>query len=210
MIFEMTEGTDGTSRIEFSGFGKWDATPHVNALTFDSPMPHYTPDRLAVALVLAFGHAFGGRVDFPFDIDVQTVDAIEGFLYPARVHVATFHDGPTKVIEGANRLHLATTLNSIDPAKCLQTDRILTLVPSSEYRGALYPLRGRIVASNSFIFRRKGFDLDFADVSLGVLYAADMNAGGIVLPGEFPAIRKLRKLLASVALQVSVDNNLRV
>lgn len=205
MIFELTEGADRTSRIEFSGPGKWDATPAVSMLTFDSPMPNFTPDRLAIALVLAFGQAFGGRVEFPFDIDVQTVDAIEEFLLPARVHVATFHDGPTKVIEGTNKLHLYTSLDDFDPAQGSQTDRTLTLIPSSEYRGALYPLRGRVMASNSFIFRRKGFDVDFADVSLAVLFASDMNAGEIVVPEGFSSVEKLRRLLASVALRVSVD-----
>lgn len=200
----VTDVTDGTSFLEAVP-GELDGTPAISRLLFPTPKNNVSPDRIAVAGILAFGKYISGQVVFDEKMSALTAQTIEQFLEPRWVHVTPLHPANLPIPRGNAHIHLSSSIKEL-----VHGDSLLILkgLPT---QGVAYLEAIVSVPSNALLLdavdSATSWQTFGATLAVGVLHSADLDIA-VLKNREWSAIQdsdfeKLRNLLSSCGLGIS-------
>lgn len=194
--------------ISCSEPGRWEGSPRMPRFDMDHVPLAPGPDRLAVASALLFGPELNGPLHLPEAINIVTASAIVRYCAPAEVFPLAIDDGPKPIESGTASLRVRFGETSValraDPTF---EDRLLNVLPASEFSGALATHRAYSIASNAFLF-----DLEdtapTGSIAVAVLVARALGAGVIKVSPASATLgeqERIGSLLSAVGLGLEFE-----
>lgn len=182
--------------------GEIDGFPAIASLRLDTVPQKVSPDRIAVAGILAFGRYLSGQVQFDSKISALTAELIARFMRPRWVHVTPLHPANLPIPRGTKTVRLTESISRI------ASEAVLVVVRSDQYQGAIVGRNATIVASNAWIIDQldaaNEIDSLSARLAVAVLMAEQMDTAVIRIENidhkDAPEISALKELLGAVGL----------
>lgn len=157
--------------------GEIDGFPAVSRLRFDVAPSTVSPDRIAVAGILAFRRYISGQVQFESRISALTAELIARFMQPRWVHVTPLHPSNLPIPRGNKTLELR------DSISMTRADAVLAIVRKDRYQGAIFGADTTIIPSNAWVIDQLDtedeIDTFSARLAVAVLMAEDLNTSVI-------------------------------
>ena len=186
--------------------GDYDGYPIVNTLWIEGPgeVPTKSPDRFAVACVLAFGSYCSGELDFGRKISPATANAIRRYQAPVGVSVSAIEQYPKAlpIADGTLSIRMGGGMPDNEAAFSLQ------LLDTHRFAGSLRTSSSLIASSNASVLQHlsasRGGRRDAVATAIFCLLAEELGADRARLQSDVAAAEnpRVQELLGAVRLEL--------
>lgn len=191
--------------------GDYDGTPTISHFWMDTAPKIRHWDRQAIAAFLVFGSSFGGPVVMPHEFSPAVANAIKNLATPIQLDLQPIEYYPRALPVGERRLFLIRDTpipdRLLNPTN--QTECYLEVLPSDKASGAIRRINGLSLASNAWLHHASpGLESWYPYIAMACLFAEDLDAGTIVVPGDIDTSsqkwKDLSYLLATARLGLEI------